>query len=211
MVIRLGRNGRFLACSMYPEHKESRPLPGDELPPRKAPRGLPEVREAARRQDRAVRAVPRVLALSGVRLHREEARRRRTAAVRGHLPQEQGRPPRPIRPAPGTVFWCSMPQVHSRPPAPLRRRCTTRRRRAAGAQGRGGDPRLRVDERRPGRHRPWRALYRRTAGSGRTGTAGPWRRTSGRWPRRWPSSWWGEGRSARIKPARAPTEPAAEA
>ena len=33
MVIRLGRNGRFLACSLYPEHKESRPLPGDELPP----------------------------------------------------------------------------------------------------------------------------------------------------------------------------------
>jgi len=32
MVIRLGRNGRFLACSMYPEHKESRPLPGDEAP-----------------------------------------------------------------------------------------------------------------------------------------------------------------------------------
>jgi DNA topoisomerase I len=30
MVIRLGRNGRFLACSMYPEHKESRPLPEDE-------------------------------------------------------------------------------------------------------------------------------------------------------------------------------------
>ncbi|MEJ7748251.1 MAG: type I DNA topoisomerase, partial [Candidatus Limnocylindrales bacterium] len=33
MVIRLGRNGRFLACSLYPEHKESRPLPGDEAPP----------------------------------------------------------------------------------------------------------------------------------------------------------------------------------
>ena len=29
MVIRLGRNGRFLACSLYPEHKETRPLPGD--------------------------------------------------------------------------------------------------------------------------------------------------------------------------------------
>ena len=28
MVIRLGRNGRFLACSQYPEHKETRPLPG---------------------------------------------------------------------------------------------------------------------------------------------------------------------------------------
>ncbi len=33
MVIRLGRNGRFLACSLFPEHKESRPLPGDEAPP----------------------------------------------------------------------------------------------------------------------------------------------------------------------------------
>ncbi len=30
MVIRLGRNGRFLACSLYPEHKESRDLPGEE-------------------------------------------------------------------------------------------------------------------------------------------------------------------------------------
>jgi DNA topoisomerase I len=30
MVIRLGRNGRFLACSTYPDHKESRPLPGEE-------------------------------------------------------------------------------------------------------------------------------------------------------------------------------------
>ncbi|MEO5919417.1 MAG: type I DNA topoisomerase [Candidatus Limnocylindrales bacterium] len=32
MVVRLGRNGRFLACSLFPEHKESRPLPGDEQP-----------------------------------------------------------------------------------------------------------------------------------------------------------------------------------
>jgi DNA topoisomerase-1 len=32
MVIRLGRNGQFLACSEFPEHKESRPLPGDEEP-----------------------------------------------------------------------------------------------------------------------------------------------------------------------------------
>ncbi len=30
MVIRLGRNGRFLSCSLYPEHKESRPIPGEE-------------------------------------------------------------------------------------------------------------------------------------------------------------------------------------
>ena len=32
MVIRLGRTGRFLACSLYPEHQETRPLPGDEPP-----------------------------------------------------------------------------------------------------------------------------------------------------------------------------------
>ncbi|HEY5435095.1 MAG TPA: type I DNA topoisomerase [Candidatus Limnocylindrales bacterium] len=32
MVIRLGRNGKFLACSTYPDHKETRPLPGDEEP-----------------------------------------------------------------------------------------------------------------------------------------------------------------------------------
>ncbi len=30
MVVRLGRNGKFLACSLFPEHKESRPLPGTE-------------------------------------------------------------------------------------------------------------------------------------------------------------------------------------
>ena len=32
MVIRLGRNGAFMACSTFPEHKETRPLPGDETP-----------------------------------------------------------------------------------------------------------------------------------------------------------------------------------
>ena len=33
MVKRLGRNGEFLACSQFPDHKESRPLPGEEQPP----------------------------------------------------------------------------------------------------------------------------------------------------------------------------------
>jgi DNA topoisomerase-1 len=33
MVIRLGRNGKFLACSTFPDHKETRPLPGEETPP----------------------------------------------------------------------------------------------------------------------------------------------------------------------------------
>jgi DNA topoisomerase-1 len=30
MIIRFGKNGRFLACSAFPDHKESRPLPGEE-------------------------------------------------------------------------------------------------------------------------------------------------------------------------------------
>ena len=30
MVIRLGRNGKFVACSTYPDHKETHPLPGQE-------------------------------------------------------------------------------------------------------------------------------------------------------------------------------------
>jgi DNA topoisomerase I len=30
MVVRLGRYGEFLACSLYPEHKETRPLPGED-------------------------------------------------------------------------------------------------------------------------------------------------------------------------------------
>ena len=30
MLIRLGRNGRFMACSMYPDHKETRDIPGEE-------------------------------------------------------------------------------------------------------------------------------------------------------------------------------------
>jgi DNA topoisomerase I len=42
MVIRLGRNGRFLACSLYPEHKETRPLPGEE-PEMPAVEGVGEV------------------------------------------------------------------------------------------------------------------------------------------------------------------------
>jgi DNA topoisomerase-1 len=32
MVIRMGRNGKFLACSTYPDHKETRPIPGEEAP-----------------------------------------------------------------------------------------------------------------------------------------------------------------------------------
>ena len=74
MVIRLGRNGRFLACSLYPEHKETRPLPGRRAAaPGGAPaRSAPKCGEGdARRQARPVRAVRRLLALPGLQLHQE--------------------------------------------------------------------------------------------------------------------------------------------
>ena len=97
MVIRLGRNGRFLACSLFPEHKESRPLPGEEAPPQAGEGEVcPECGEGTLvGKQRPVRAVPRLLALPRLHVHQEG----RTAApgaapVRGHLPQERRRPSR---------------------------------------------------------------------------------------------------------------------
>ena len=144
MVIRLGRNGRFLACSMYPEHKESRPLPGDELPPRKAPaRSARSAARHARRQDRAVRAVPRVLApIRSATTSRRRARRRRTRC-RSRSSAPRTRTASSSRVAPGAPVTSSgvlqVPQVrlHDQPRAARWR--ARRGRRAAGAQGRGGD------------------------------------------------------------------------
>ncbi len=42
MVIRLGRYGEFLACSLYPEHKETRPLPGETADGAEATDGVPQ-------------------------------------------------------------------------------------------------------------------------------------------------------------------------
>ena len=99
MVIRLGRNGRFLACSMYPEHKETRPLPGEEPPPQEGHRrGLPEVRRGhARRQDAAGSARS-----SAARATRTATTSRRTGPPPPDplpfeviCPKNQRRPPRP--------------------------------------------------------------------------------------------------------------------
>ena len=82
------------------------------------------------------------VALSGVRLHQEGPAAAGPAAVRGHLPQEQGRPPRPAsRRRTGNVFWgCSKyPKRRLTRPTRAARWRARRRRRAAGAQGRGGD------------------------------------------------------------------------
>ena len=114
MVIRLGRNGRFLACSTYPEHKETRPLPGEEPEPVSVPgvgQDVPEVRRGhPRGETRTVRRVRGLLPLSRLRLHppgRPAAPA--SAAVRRGVPAVRRGPPRDeARRRTGTEFWgCS--------------------------------------------------------------------------------------------------------
>ena len=96
MVIRLGRNGQFLACSLYPEHKETRPLPGEEAPKLEGDgepcpqcgEGTLATSAAGSGRSWAARATRTALHPQG----RPAAAR--PAAVRGHLPQERRRPPR---------------------------------------------------------------------------------------------------------------------
>ena len=98
MVIKLGRNGRFLACSLYPEHKETPAGAGRRAAaPAWDRRGLPRVRAGdPREQERSVRAVRRLLALSRVQVHQEgRPAASAAAAVRGPVPQERGRTPGP--------------------------------------------------------------------------------------------------------------------
>ena len=96
MVIRLGRNGKFLACSTYPDHKETRPLPGEEAPEaRGRRRPLPAVRRGRPDdQARQVRRLRGLLALPGLHVHPQgRPAAARPAAVRGRLPQERRRAP----------------------------------------------------------------------------------------------------------------------
>ena len=130
-------------------------------------RGLPQVRRGdAGRQERAVRAVRRLLALSGLRLHQEgRPAAARSAPVRGHLPEEQGRPPRPASRATHRERLLGVLQL----PAlrlHLEQRATRwparHGRRPAGPQGRDRDlPHLRLDQRHAGsRHRARRQVRR---------------------------------------------------
>ena len=67
MIVRWGRFGQFLACTGFPECKNTRPL-GEEAAQRAAAdrREVRRVRVAHGDQARPLRPVPRVLAVSGV-------------------------------------------------------------------------------------------------------------------------------------------------
>ena len=80
MVIKEGRYGRFLACSNYPEHKETRPLP-EELPKDAARRVL-----QSRRPDAAAHGALRAVLYVHARLRRDQAVR---ASCRRALPDRR--------------------------------------------------------------------------------------------------------------------------
>ena len=145
MVIRLGRNGRFLACSMYPEHKESRPLPGDEPPPQE---GTGEVCPKCG-EGTLVGKRGRFGPFVGCSRYPDCDYIKKDGPpppdplpFEVDLPQEQGRSPRPASRAADRqrlLGLLELPAVrlHDQPRAA--RRPARRRRRPAGPQGRGGD------------------------------------------------------------------------
>ena len=155
-------------------------MPGDEPPPQEGTGEVcPECGQGTLvSKTRPVRAVRRLLALSRLQVHQEgRPAAARSAPVRGRLPEEQGRPPRPASRATDRerllgVLELPALRLHDEPRAA--RRPARRRRRAAGAQGRGGDlPDLRLDQRcRGGRHRAGREVPGRPAEPRGAGPAG---------------------------------------
>ena len=120
MVIRLGRNGRFLSCSLYPEHKESRPIPGEE-PETVAMAGegetCPDCGEGTLVQKRGrFGAVRRLLPLPRLQVHPQgRPAAARPAAVRGRLPDLHGGPSRGSACPPDrqrVLGLLALPQVH---------------------------------------------------------------------------------------------------
>ena len=90
MVIRLGRNGRFLSCSLYPEHKESRPHPGRGAGGGghgRRGRDLPRVRRGDPRPEaRPVRRLRGLLPLPRLQATSARTARRRPSSCRSRSP-----------------------------------------------------------------------------------------------------------------------------
>ena len=197
MVIRLGRNGAFMACSTFPEHKETRPLPGDETPKLEGEGDpCPQCGEGVLATKRG-----RFGAFVGCSRYPDCTYIRKDgppppgpAAVRGHLPQERRRPPgRASRPQDRQRLLgvLQLPEVRLHDELRADRRDPRRARRRQGRDrataGRRPVPDLWRD-RRAARGRPRRpALGRRTARSRGPAAAGAGRRAS--W-RRWRPGWW---------------------
>ncbi len=181
MVIRLGRNGRFLACSTYPEHKETRPLPGEEPPPASRAEGVGEVCPKCG-EGQLVAKRGRFGAFAGCSrypdcdyIHRDGPAAAAAAAVRRGVPAVRGGPPRhAARTAHriGVLGLLALPEVPLHDVTGAGRRDARRRCRPGGAQWRRRDvPALRRDDRPAGGRRARDVAPRRSAGSGSIGTA----------------------------------------
>ena len=138
-----------------------------------------------REQERAVRAVRRVLALPGVQVHQEgRAAPAPATPVRGDLPQERRWSPGPASRAAHRerlLGVLELPEVRLHVERRTARRHARCRRRSAGAQGRVGDlPQVRFDQRSDGgRHRGRRAVSGRAAEPGGDRAAVAWQATGG--------------------------------
>ena len=197
--------------------------PGDEPPPQEGTGEVcPKCGEGTLvGKTRPVRAVRRLLALSRLRLHQEgRPAAARSAAVRGHLPQEQGRPPRPASRAADRerllgVLELPALRLHDEPRA-ARRRCTTpttgplaRKDEAAICLICGSTSDTPADDDRPGRARTPAARRTPRRSPGRHAPAAA-RAAGGASQGRWTSAWRTRRRadhapSARAQSSRPPT------
>ncbi len=115
-------------------------------------RSAPSAARARWSASGAVRPVRRLLALSGLQVHQEgRPATARSAAVRGHLPEEPRRPPRPASRATDRerlLGVLELPALRLHDEQRATGRLPRHGRRSARTQGRGGDlPGVRLDER----------------------------------------------------------------
>ena len=211
MVIRLGRNGKFLACSTYPDHKETRPLPGEETPLLEGdgdPCPLCGEGTLATRRGR-FGAFVGCSRYPDLHVHQEgRPAAPGPAAVRGRLPQERGRQARGASRATDRerlLGVLQLPEVrlhderraHGRGPRRDRRGACGRPWRR-GAQGRDRDLHdLWGDGGASGGSGGGAAAPRRPTERGRAGAAGPRRTaTAGTGRCRWAADDAGRGHGA---------------
>ena len=195
MVIKMGRNGKFLACTMYPEHKETRPLPGEEGPRLEGDGDpCPQCGEGILATKRGrFGAVRRLLALPRLHVHPQgRSAAAGPAPVRGAVPEEWRRHPgRASREAhrERLLGVLQVPQVRLHRQRRADRcdpRCARRRQGCGCPQGRRRPVHdlwraRRTARRQPGRHAaPGRPAQPGGPGTARARVGWPARRTSSR-------------------------------
>ncbi len=176
MVIRLGRNGRFLACSMYPDHKETRDIPGEEPDmPQVEGAGEPCPKCKEGELDRSAWSLRRLRglqSLSGLRLHPpHRATASAATALRGRAAPSAARAGSPpvarAAPATSSTAVVAIPSATSPPTSSRSARSTTPTTARSRSRTRAGICLKCGAERRPA-SRPCHAAGQKLAGGHRT-------------------------------------------